>query len=61
MYIEVAREMGTRITHIVETHLHADFISGHIDLAKKTGARIYGPRSANFDFEYLPLSEGDFF
>jgi hydroxyacylglutathione hydrolase len=61
MYIEVAREMGTRITHILETHLHADFISGHVDLAKKTGARIYGPRSANFDFDYVPLSEGDSF
>ncbi len=61
MYIEVAREMGTRITHILETHLHADFISGHMDLAKKSGAMIYGPRSANFDFDYVPLSEGDFF
>ena len=61
MYIEVAREMGTRITHILETHLHADFISGHMDLAQKTGATIYGPRSANYDFDYTPLSEGDSF
>ena len=61
IYIEVAREMGTRITHILETHLHADFISGHMDLAQKTGATIYGPRSANYDFDYVPLSEGDSF
>lgn len=61
IYIEVAREMGTRITYILETHLHADFISGHIDLAERTGATIYGPRSADFDFDYVPLSEGDSF
>jgi len=37
-YITAAREMGLRITHILETHLHADFISGHLDLADATGA-----------------------
>ena len=43
-YIERARESGAKIKYVLETHFHADFVSGHIDLAKKTGARIvYGP------------------
>jgi len=37
MYLEAAKDMGMKITHILETHLHADFISGHLDLAEKTG------------------------
>jgi len=49
-YIEKAAENGVEIKYIFETHFHADFVSGHIDLAKKTGARIiYGP---NADTEY---------
>jgi hydroxyacylglutathione hydrolase len=43
-YIEMARQRGTKIKYVFETHFHADFVSGHIDLAKKTGATIvYGP------------------
>lgn len=61
IYLEMARELGVRITHILETHLHADFISGHIDLAQRTGAQIYAPKSANCDFKYKPLAEGDSF
>lgn len=43
-YIEMAAERKAKIKYIFETHFHADFVSGHIDLAKKTGAQIiYGP------------------
>lgn len=43
-YIELARKRGATIKYILETHFHADFISGHLDLSKKTGAPIiYGP------------------
>lgn len=43
-YIEMAEQHGAKIKYIFETHFHADFVSGHIDLAKKTGATIvYGP------------------
>ncbi len=43
-YIELANSNGAKIKYIFETHFHADFVSGHIDLAKKTGATIvYGP------------------
>ena len=59
VYITEARAMEVDITHILQTHLHADFISGHIDLAKKTGAKIYVAKSAKCTFDHAPLSEGD--
>ncbi|MDG6242828.1 MAG: rhodanese-like domain-containing protein [Methanolobus sp.] len=61
IYIEIARELGVKITHVLETHLHADFISGHMNLAQRTDAYIYAPKSANCDFEHIPLKEGDSF
>ena len=43
-YMEMAKNDGATIKYIFETHFHADFVSGHVDLAKKTGASIiYGP------------------
>ncbi|MFO7942782.1 MAG: rhodanese-like domain-containing protein [Anaerolineales bacterium] len=59
VYITEARTMGIEITHILQTHLHADFISGHMDLAKKTGAKIYTAKSAQCTFDHVALSEGD--
>jgi glyoxylase-like metal-dependent hydrolase (beta-lactamase superfamily II)/rhodanese-related sulfurtransferase len=61
LYLEEAKSRGLKITHILETHLHADFVSGHIDLADATGARIYAPKTANCEFEHTGLSEGDTF
>jgi glyoxylase-like metal-dependent hydrolase (beta-lactamase superfamily II)/rhodanese-related sulfurtransferase len=61
IYVQHAREMGMKITHILETHLHADFISGHMELARLTGAKIYAPKTANCDFEHIPLTEGNSF
>jgi glyoxylase-like metal-dependent hydrolase (beta-lactamase superfamily II)/rhodanese-related sulfurtransferase len=44
IYLTAAREQGLQIRHIFETHLHADFVSGHKELAERTGATIYiGP------------------
>jgi len=50
-YIERAEADGAKIKYVLETHFHADFVSGHLDLAKKTGATIvYGPTAQpNFD------------
>lgn len=50
-YIELAKANNATIKYIFETHFHADFVSGHIDLARKTGATIvYGPTaSPSFD------------
>lgn len=59
IYINEARALGVAITHIIQTHLHADFISGHMDLARKTGAKIYVSKSAQCKFEHIPIAEGD--
>ncbi len=50
-YMERAKEDNATIKYVLETHFHADFVSGHLDLAKKTGATIvYGPTAQpNFD------------
>ena len=45
-YLKMAQKNGSTIKYIFETHFHADFVSGHVDLAKKTGAAIvYGPKA----------------
>ncbi len=51
-YLKLAKEHNAEIKYILETHFHADFVSGHIDLSKQTGATIvYGPGTeANFSF-----------
>jgi glyoxylase-like metal-dependent hydrolase (beta-lactamase superfamily II)/rhodanese-related sulfurtransferase len=61
IYIDAAKEMGLKITHILETHLHADFISGHLELAEKTGTSIYVPKSGRCSFKHTGVSEGDTF
>ncbi len=52
VYLELAKQHNCKIKYIFETHFHADFVSGHIDLSKQTGATIvYGPGTqANFPF-----------
>lgn len=52
-YLQIAKEHNASIRYIFETHFHADFVSGHLDLAKQTGATIvYGPNTkANFKFQ----------
>jgi len=59
IYLQAARTLGVNITHILQTHLHADFISGHMDLARKTGAKIFVAASAECAFDHVPLKEGD--
>ena len=61
IYLDAAKSLEMKITHILETHLHADFVSGHIDLAEKTGAKIYAPKSGECKFNHVALSEGDTF
>jgi hydroxyacylglutathione hydrolase len=60
-YIEKAKRENVQIKYVFETHFHADFVSGHIDLAEKTGAKIiYGPE-ANTAFEAHIASDGEVF
>jgi len=58
-YIDAAHARGLAITHILQTHLHADFVSGHMDLAYRTGATIYAPKKGNCSFDHTGVSEGD--
>ncbi len=58
-YIDRAAADGAKIKYVLETHFHADFVSGHLDLAKKTGATIvYGP-TAKPNFEAHVASDGE--
>ncbi len=57
-YLSAAIEERMQITGILETHLHADFISGHRDLAKITGAPIYMPEKASCSFPHIPVRQG---
>ncbi len=61
IYIHAAEEEGFTITGILKTHLHADFISGHLDLHERTGAPIYAPKSAACEFLHQPVSDGSRF
>jgi len=57
-YIEKAQADGAKIKYVLETHFHADFVSGHIDLAQKTNSQIvYGPL-ANPKFDAMVASDG---
>ena len=58
IYLEAAQRQGLQIKHIFETHLHADFVSGHKELAARTGAKIYIGATARAKFEHVPLSDG---
>jgi glyoxylase-like metal-dependent hydrolase (beta-lactamase superfamily II)/rhodanese-related sulfurtransferase len=60
-YIEKAKKDGAKIKYVFETHFHADFVSGHLDLAKKTGADIvYGP-TAKPEFEAIVAEDNQEF
>lgn len=58
-YLDKAAKNNATIKYVLETHFHADFVSGHIDLAAKTGAAIvYGP-NANPDFKFYSAKDGE--
>ena len=58
IYLKAADEQNLKIRHIFETHLHADFVSGHKELAARTGAQIYIGARANAEFPHVPLTDG---
>ena len=60
-YMERLQKDNVKLKYIFETHFHADFVSGHVDLAKQTGAAIvYGP-NAKPDFEFISAKDGEEF
>jgi glyoxylase-like metal-dependent hydrolase (beta-lactamase superfamily II)/rhodanese-related sulfurtransferase len=58
VYLDLARYMGVRIEHILETHNHADHVSGHGRLAIATGATIHVHRLAEPEYEHEPFDDG---
>jgi glyoxylase-like metal-dependent hydrolase (beta-lactamase superfamily II)/3-mercaptopyruvate sulfurtransferase SseA len=58
-YLDEARSEGLVIRHVIETHLHADFVSGHRELADLTGAKIYFGARARARFPHQPVRDGD--
>ncbi len=59
LYLDAAQAGGFRIEHIIETHLHADFVSGHHELAERTGAKIYLGAGSGATFAHTAVHEGD--
>jgi hydroxyacylglutathione hydrolase len=59
IYLEGAERKGWKIEHIIETHVHADFVSGHRELAERTGARIYLGAGSGAQFPHVAVKDGD--
>lgn len=59
IYLEAATRLGWKIEHVIETHLHADFVSGHMELAQRTGAKIYIGARAEAMFDHVAVKDGD--
>ena len=57
-YLQDARDEGLQIERVIETHVHADFVSGHLELAKATGAVVSYGAGAPVDFPIDPLGDG---
>ena len=58
LYLKAADDHGVTIRHIFESHLHADFVSGHRELAARTGATIYMGAQAGATFPHVPVRDG---
>ena len=58
-YLADARTHGLTIEHVVLTHFHADFVSGHLELRDRAGAKIHLGARAEADYEFSPLRDGD--
>jgi hydroxyacylglutathione hydrolase len=56
-YLHAASERGLTLTHVLDTHLHADFVSGNREIAQQTGAVIGASAEAKVGFEHQPLTE----
>jgi len=59
VYVEDAERRGLTIRHVILTHFHADFVSGHLELARRTGAAIHLGARAEAGYAFEPLHDGD--
>src|SRR4051812_49661647 len=58
-FLEVAKARGWRVTHVLETHVHNDYVSGALEAQAATGAAIVAPARGRYEFETLGADEGD--
>ena len=58
-YLEAADRDGLTIRHVILTHLHADFIAGHLELRDRLGAKIYLGAKAQAEYSFTPLADGE--
>jgi hydroxyacylglutathione hydrolase len=58
-FLEVAERRGWRIRHVLETHVHNDYLSGALETRAATGAEIAAPARGGYAFEHRPMDEGD--
>jgi hydroxyacylglutathione hydrolase len=56
-YLQAAARLGIQLTHVLDTHLHADFISGNLEIARQTRAVIGASEMAEVAFDHIPLGE----
>jgi glyoxylase-like metal-dependent hydrolase (beta-lactamase superfamily II)/rhodanese-related sulfurtransferase len=59
IYLAEAEKHGLEIRYVIETHLHADFVSGHQELAERTGAKVYLGAKAGAKFPHVDVRDGD--
>ena len=59
IYLEAAAGKNLKIEYIIETHVHADFVSGHRELAERTGAHIYLGLGSGAEFPHVAVKDGD--
>jgi glyoxylase-like metal-dependent hydrolase (beta-lactamase superfamily II) len=59
IYLADAKAQGFAIKYIIETHCHADFVSGHHELAARTAGKVYFGSRAAVKFDFVPVSDGD--
>src|SRR5215472_1150709 len=59
IYIETAARKGWKIEYVIETHVHADFVSGHRELAERTGAHIHLGVGSGAEFLHVAVTDGD--
>lgn len=59
LYLEEAERQNLQIRHVFLTHFHADFVAGHLELRDRTGATIYLGASAQAEYPFTPLHDGD--
>lgn len=58
-YYNWAQKKGGKIIAVIETHPHADFVSSHLEVSKKTGSKIYVSKLVGADYDHIPFDTGD--